>query len=375
MSDWGHRHQRHQGWGRQRPPWWPEDEAWPPADEESRRRMRGQFMWRIGCFFLFMAALVITVVVFLAWLVGNLVGAAGGAVAPILIGLLVLFLLALVARAVRRAAAPVGDLIEASGRVEAGDFSVRVPEEGPREVRALARAFNSMSARLEETEQQRQSTLADVSHELRTPLTVIRGNVEALIDGVYPADREHLEPILEEARVMERLIEDLRTLTLVEAGSLVLHREPTDLGALLPEVAAGYRGQAEQARVQLIVSVADAVPLIEVDPARVREVVANLLANALRHTPSGGSVDVAARLVGDEVEVTVRDTGRGMDPDELDRSFDRFYRSPDSPGSGLGLSIARDLVQAHGGTMTASSEPGRGTTLRFSLPIGPAIRS
>jgi signal transduction histidine kinase len=337
--------------------------------------MRGQFMWRIGCFFLFMAALVITVVVFLAWLVGNLVGAAGGAVAPILIGLLALFLLALVARAVRRAAAPVGDLIEASGRVEAGDFSVRVPEEGPREVRALARAFNSMSARLEETEQQRQSTLADVSHELRTPLTVIRGNVEALIDGVYPADREHLEPILEEARVMERLIEDLRTLTLVEAGSLVLHREPTDLGALLPEVAAGYRGQAEQARVQLLVSVADAVPLIEVDPARVREVVANLLANALRHTPSGGSVDVAARLVGDEVEVTVRDTGRGMDPDELDRSFDRFYRSPDSPGSGLGLSIARDLVQAHGGTMTASSEPGRGTTLRFSLPIGPAIRS
>jgi signal transduction histidine kinase len=232
-----------------------------------------------------------------------------------------------------------------------------------------------MSARLEEMEQQRRSTLADVSHELRTPLTVIQGNVEALIDGVYPADREHLEPILEEARVMERLIEDLRTLTLVEAGSLVLHREPTDLGALLPEVAAGYRGQAEQARVQLIVSVADAVPLIEVDPARVREVVANLLANALRHTPSGGSVDVAARLVGDEVEVTVRDTGRGMDPDELDRSFDRFYRSPDSPGSGLGLSIARDLVQAHGGTMTASSEPGRGTTLRFSLPIGPAIRS
>jgi signal transduction histidine kinase len=337
--------------------------------------MRGQFMWRIGCFFLFMAALVVTVVVFLAWLVGNLVGAAGGTVAPILIGLLVLFLLALVARAVRRAAAPVGDLIEASGRVEAGDFSVRVPEEGPREVRALARAFNSMSARLEETEQQRQSTLADVSHELRTPLTVIRGNVEALIDGVYPADREHLEPILEEARVMERLIEDLRTLTLVEAGSLVLHRVPTDLGTLLPEVAAGYRGQAEPARVQLIVSVADAVPLVHVDPARVREVVANLLANALRHTPSGGSVDVAARLVGDEVEVTVRDTGRGMNPDELDRSFDRFYRSPDSPGSGLGLSIARDLVQAHGGTMTASSEPGSGTTLRFTLPIGPASTS
>jgi two-component system sensor histidine kinase BaeS len=226
-----------------------------------------------------------------------------------------------------------------------------------------------MSARLEEMEQRRQSTLADVSHELRTPLTVIRGNVEALIDGVYPGDREHLEPILEEARVMERLIDDLRTLTLVEAGSLVLHPEPTDLGTLLPDVAAGYRSQSEQAGVQLIVSVADAVPVIEVDPARIREVVANLLANALRHTPSGGSVDLTARLTGDAVEVTVRDTGSGIHTEDLERIFDRFYRSPDSPGSGLGLPIARDLVQAHGGTVTASSEPGYGTTIRFTLPV------
>jgi two-component system sensor histidine kinase BaeS len=331
--------------------------------------MRGQFMWRMGCFFLFMVVLVVSFVALIAWLIGSVLGAAGGPAAPIFLGLVVLLLLALVARAVRRAAAPVGDLIEASGRVEAGDFSARVPEEGPREVRSLARAFNSMSARLEEMEQQRQSTLADVSHELRTPLTVIRGNVEALIDGVYPGDREHLEPILEEARVMERLIDDLRTLTLVEAGSLVLHPEPTDLGTLLPDVAAGYRSQSEQAGVQLIVSVADAVPVIEVDPARIREVVANLLANALRHTPSGGSVDLTARLTGDAVEVTVRDTGSGIHTEDLERIFDRFYRSPDSPGSGLGLPIARDLVQAHGGTVTASSEPGYGTTIRFTLPV------
>jgi two-component system sensor histidine kinase BaeS len=331
--------------------------------------MRGQFMWRMGCFFLFMVVLVVSFVALIAWLIGSVLGAAGGPAAPIFLGLVVLLLLALVARAVRRAAAPVGDLIEASGRVEAGDFSARVPEEGPREVRSLARAFNSMSARLEEMEQRRQSTLADVSHELRTPLTVIRGNVEALIDGVYPGDREHLEPILEEARVMERLIDDLRTLTLVEAGSLVLHPEPTDLGTLLPDVAAGYRSQSEQAGVQLIVSVADAVPVIEVDPARIREVVANLLANALRHTPSGGSVDLTARLTGDAVEVTVRDTGSGIPTEDLERIFDRFYRSPDSPGSGLGLPIARDLVQAHGGTVTASSEPGYGTTIRFTLPV------
>jgi signal transduction histidine kinase len=290
-------------------------------------------------------------------------------VAVVLIGILVLFLLSGVARAVRRAAAPVGELIEASGRVEAGDFSTRVPERGPREVRHLARAFNSMSARLEEIEQQRQSSLADVSHELRTPLAVIQGNIEALLDGVYPADAEHLEPILEATRDLERLIEDLRTLSLAEAKRLVLHREPTDLATLLPDVVAGYRNQAEQAGVQLIVSVADAVPVMDVDPARIREVVANLLANALRHTPSGGSVDLAARLTGNEVEVTVRDTGSGIEPAELDRIFERFYRSPDSPGSGLGLSIARDLVQAHGGTITASSEAGRGTTIRFTLPL------
>ncbi len=326
-------------------------------------------MWRIGCFFIFAVVVIASMVTLLAWLIGMALSGSAPWAAAILIGLFVLIVLGMASDAVRRAAAPVGDLIEASGRVEAGDFSARVPEDGPREVRSLARAFNSMSSRLEEMEAQRRSTLADVSHELRTPLAVIQGNVEALLDGVYSADAEHLEPILDEIRVMERLIEDLRTLTLVEAGSLVLHRAPTDLGDLLPDVAAGYRNQAEQAGVQLIVTVADNVPVLDVDPARLREVVANLLTNALRHTPRGGSIDLAGRLVGKEVEVTVRDTGSGMSPEQLDRIFDRFYRSPDSPGSGLGLPIARDLVQAHGGTLTATSELSRGTTLRFTLPI------
>jgi signal transduction histidine kinase len=326
-------------------------------------------MWRIGCFFVFMVVVLASVVALLAWLISNAVGGSEPWAAAILIGLLVLIVLGMAGRAVRRAAAPVGDLIEASGRVEAGDFSARVPEDGPREVRSLARAFNAMSARLEEMESQRQSTLADVSHELRTPLTVIQGNVEALIDGVYPADAEHLEPILEQTRVMERLIEDLRTLSLAEAGSLVLHREPTELSSLLSEVAAGYRSQGEQAGVQISVSVADDVAVLEVDPARLREVIANLLTNALRHTPSGGSVHLAASAADREAVVTVRDTGSGMGSEELARIFDRFYRSPDSPGSGLGLPIARDLVEAHGGAMTATSEVGLGTTVRFTLPL------
>jgi signal transduction histidine kinase len=287
----------------------------------------------------------------------------------VFLGLLALVILSSLARALRRAAAPVGDLIEASGRVEAGDFSTRVPETGPREVRALARAFNSMSERLEETEQRRRSALADVSHELRTPLTVIQGNLEALLDGVYPADAAHLEPILAETRILERLIEDLRTLTLAEAGSLVLHREPTDLGALLTDVAASYRSQAEKAGIALNVTVADGIPTLDIDPARIREVVSNLLTNALRHTPRGGRVELSAAFAGDQVELSVHDTGSGIPEDQLERIFDRFYRSPESPGSGLGLPIAKSLVEAHGGNISATSDPAAGTTIRLMFPL------
>jgi two-component system sensor histidine kinase BaeS len=326
--------------------------------------MRGRFMWRIGCFFLLMTVIFVSVVALLGWLIGKAIGAAP----TILIGLVALLVLALIGRAIRNAAAPVGDLIEASGKVEEGDFSTRVPETGPSEVRALARAFNAMSARLEETEQQRRSALADVSHELRQPLTVIQGNIEALIDGVYPADAAHLEPILAETRILEHLIDDLRTLTLAEAGSLVLHREPTDLAALLNDVAASYRSQAGQSGVTLTVTAADDLPPLDIDVARIREVVANLVTNALRHTPRDGSVEISAALAGDQIEVTVRDTGSGIPADRLERIFDRFYRSPDSPGSGLGLPIAKSLVEAHGGTISAVSEPGIGTTIRVTLP-------
>jgi len=336
--------------------------------------MRSHFRRRMGCFFLFMFLIVASLVGFVAWLIGSALGAGRSAPGAILIGLLVLLVLAMLGRVVRRLAAPVGDLIEASGRIEAGDFSTRVQETGPREVRALARAFNAMSAKLEETEQQRRSALADVSHELRTPLTVIQGNLEALLDGVYPADAAHLEPILAETRILERLIDDLRTLTLAEAGSLVLHREPTDLGALLNEVAASYRSQAEQAGIDLQVTVAEDLPALDIDPARIREVVSNLLTNALRHTPRDGTVELSAELADGHASVTVRDTGSGIPPDELDKIFDRFHRSPESPGSGLGLPIAKSLVEAHGGSVSATSAPETGTTIRFTLPAGSPVQ-
>jgi signal transduction histidine kinase len=337
--------------------------------EEAWRGMRGRFMWRIGCFFALAGFVAVSVFALFAWLIGNTLGAGQPPVVVALIGLLVLFVIFSVGRSVRRAAGPVGDLIEASGKVEQGDFSARVPETGPREVRALARAFNSMSARLEETEQERQSALADVSHELRTPLTVIQGNLEALLDGVYPADAAHLEPILAETRILERLIEDLRTLTLAEAGSLVLHREPTDLGALMTDVAASYRSQAEQSGISLSVIAADDLPILDIDPARIREVISNLLTNALRHTPRGGRVELSAAFAGDQVELSVHDTGSGIPEDQLERIFDRFYRSPESPGSGLGLPIAKSLVEAHGGNISATSDPAAGTTIRLMFPL------
>jgi two-component system sensor histidine kinase BaeS len=198
---------------------------------------------------------------------------------------------------------------------------------------------------------------------------VMRGNLEALLDGVYPADREHLAPLLEEAHLMERLIEDLRTLSLGEAGALRWHREPTNLAALLHDVVAGVRAQAEAQGVVVEVLAADDLPVVDLDPARIRAVVTNLVVNALRYTSRGGRVTVSAKREAALVSVEVADSGRGIEPDVLPRIFERFTHAADSPGSGLGLPIARKLVEAHGGEISATSEVGHGTQLRFTLPL------
>jgi two-component system sensor histidine kinase BaeS len=238
-------------------------------------------------------------------------------------------------------------------------------------MRDLARGFNEMVTRLEADEAQRRTLLADVSHELRTPLAVVQGNLEAILDGVHEADATHLGAILEETRVLGRLVDDLRTVALSESGSLPLHREPSDLSIVATDAVAGFRPAATAAGVDLSVDIAEEVPLLDVDPVRIREVVSNLVANALRHTSAGGSVAVDA-LVGDlgrAVVVTVRDTGAGIDPELLPHVFDRFAKSAGSRGSGLGLAIARGLVEAHGGTIEVESAPGRGSTFRFRIPI------
>ncbi len=340
--------------------------------------------------------LVVSVGVLALWLLTTLLGLGGheGGLATLARGAgLVVLLLGLVAiafaiRLVRSIAPPLGDLVDAAGRVEAGDYAVRVPElqRGPGELRGLGRAFNTMTARLAADEAQRRRLLADVSHELRTPLAVVKGNLEAIIDGVYPPDEAHLSPILEETRVIERLIGDLRTLSLAEAGTLALHPESTDIGVLIADVVDGFRPRAAEQDVDLRLDAPDDLPLVELDPIRIREVVSNLVDNALRYAGAGGAIAVAAHEVAARelsplpnatpgqntartLEIVVSDDGPGIAPELLPTVFDRFAKTAESRGSGLGLAIARAIVEAHGGTISAASAPGAGTTIRVSLPI------
>ena len=193
--------------------------------------------------------------------------------------------------------------------MEGGDYSVRIgPNDGMRSVRQLTSGFNTMTARLEADEAQRRALLADVSHELRTPLTVISGNLEAILDGVYPADEAHLAPILDQTQVMARLIDDLRTLTLSEAGTLALHREPTAVDLVIAEVVRSFGAAATAAGVTLTDATTDDLPILDVDPVRIREVLTNLVANALRHTPAGGTVTVTGSHSPDARLVTMRVT-------------------------------------------------------------------
>jgi signal transduction histidine kinase len=262
---------------------------------------------------------------------------------------------------------PMNNLIDAARRIESGDYSAQVPEWGSPDIRSVARAFNSMSARLKTIDEQRRTFMADVTHELRTPLSVIRGQAEAIADGVYPADAAHLAPILDATETLDRLVDDLRTLVQTDAGNLVLQKEPTDLGALVHDTVESFRSQAESKGLTLTTDIAENVSKVEVDPARIRQVIGNLLSNAIRHTPSGGSVKVALSSANNEATITVSDTGEGIPADLQPHVFERFVKGPNSNGSGLGLAIARDIVSAHSGRVDLTSGESV-TTLRVILP-------
>jgi two-component system sensor histidine kinase BaeS len=308
---------------------------------------------------------VITTLVSLALGASGVPSGAGFIWVPALV--LVLLVVAAGVRGIRRMTGPMDNLIQAARRIEKGDYSASVPEYGPPEMRSVARAFNAMSARLKLTDEQRRSFLADVAHELRTPLSVIRGQAEGIADGVYPGDAAHIEPILDATRGLEVLVEDLRTLVLTDAGSLVLNREPVDPTVLVHDVLASFKAQAEAAEVNLAGDLDYGVPTVDVDPARMRSAIANVISNAIRHTPPGGTVRVAVQSAGDQVMIGVTDTGEGIPATLLPRVFERFVKAPSSTGSGLGLAIVHDIVTAHGGKIEIESTQGVGTAVRTTL--------
>ena len=345
-------------------------EEWRDYRREMWRR-QGDAPWHgpprvFGCLFAVIFGLVF----------GSLVAASALALSsygplPVVVTIAVIVMVFVgIGRGFRRSARTLDELVDAVARVEAGNYGIRVsvPERGMRPVRQLTRGFNTMVERLERDEDQRRTLLNDVSHELRTPLSVISGNLEAMIDGVHPADEAHLAAILEEAKVMERLIDDLRTVALSEAGTLPLHTEPTDLDLLVEEVVRSFQGSAGSGGVTVTADVPNDLPILDIDPVRIREVLVNLVANGVRHTPSGGTVVVRGETVGDEVVLRVIDTGAGIDPELLPHVFDRFAKGADSTGSGLGLAIARHLVAGHGGSLEVESTGSGGSTFRISLP-------
>lgn len=285
-----------------------------------------------------------------------------GGVALLAAALLALVLVAQLSR-------PLAHLIHATSRIAAGELSHRVVVRTRDEIGRLARAFNEMAAALESSERARKTLLADVAHELRTPLSVVRGNLEGMIDGVFPMTPEGLVPVYDQTLHLADLVEDLRTLTLAESGHLPLIPEPTDLGGLAQAVVEGLRPTAAEDGVTIEVR-AEPGLRARVDPRRIRQVLGNLLDNALRYSPPGGTITVTASRVGKEAHISVRDQGPGVSPEDLPHIFERFYqgdKSRSGEGTGLGLAIARELVHAHGGRIWVEND--RGAVFTFSLPL------
>lgn len=276
-----------------------------------------------------------------------------------------------------RVARPLTRLTRAARTMSKGDLNVRVDSSAVREIDELAGAFNTMASSLSDADRQRRQLTADVAHELRTPLAIIRGRLEGMQDGIYSATPDQIATLLNETALLERLIEDLRLLALADAGQLPLHTESLAPAPLLASVVRSFADQARHQGVVLGMAELPPLPEIEADPQRISQVLGNLVGNALRHTPSGGRIILGARTGTSEgrpiVCISVSDTGSGIAPADLPHIFDRFYRADPARtraggGAGLGLAIARRVVEAHNGAIWAESIPGNGTTITFALP-------
>jgi two-component system sensor histidine kinase BaeS len=266
---------------------------------------------------------------------------------------------------------PLRALTTAAGRMRDGDGTARVAVAGRDEIGRLAAAFNDMAERRHQVEELRRVMVGDIAHEMRSPVTNIRGWLEAAEDGVVPLDRELMSSLLEEALLLQHVIDDLQDLSAADAGELRLHPQPIDLADLLPAVADAFAASADRAGVTLAVHASPA--LVTADPIRLRQAIGNLVTNAVRHTPAGGSVTLSSRTEGEAQAIDVADTGPGLSAAERALVFERFWRAEKSRsrqtgGSGLGLSIVRKLIEAHGGTASVTSEPGEGATFTLRLP-------
>lgn len=277
----------------------------------------------------------------------------------------------------RRLTQPLRRLTRATRALAGGDLSQQVPIASGDELGELSHSFNQMADALNQAEQQRQQLLADVAHELRTPLSVMRGHLEAMLDGVFTLSPDNLTLVYEETVLLGRLVDELRTLSLAESGQLTLNKSLLDLGEAVTQAVAAFAPLAEAEGVQLTAQVPDVVPPVRADPARIQQVLGNLIANAIRHAPQGTAVaQVTVRVVPqtDGVAVQVADNGPGLSPEARALVFDRFWRadesrSRDRGGSGLGLAICQGIVQAHGGAIEVDSIVGAGTTFTFILPL------
>ena len=366
----------------QSPAHWPGKHRWHRSGRPHWRKQRRMF-FRFITFFSIMVLLVAGGMTIMALLITRQLG--GSRETAILVwfggcGLaLALPILAAVLayRTFRRVANPLAAVMNAADAVAEGDLSVRVPEfSGSNEFTRLANSFNNMTEELERADQQRRNLTADVAHELRTPLHIIQGNLEGVLDGVYEPTPEHIEATLDETRLLSRLVADLHTLSLADAGQLPLKTETVAVTDLLADVATSFSGQAEAQGIDLQVDTAALLPNTHItgDAGRLDQVLSNLVVNALRHTPADGSVTLNAKLQDDVVQISVADTGEGIAEADLPFVFERFWRGDRARthsggvGGGLGLAIAKQIVQAHNGRITVSSTPQKGTTFTLTFP-------
>jgi len=274
----------------------------------------------------------------------------------------------------RRILAPVKALTQAARQLGKGDFSQRVNSSDKGEVGELAQSFNSMANDLERAEQLRRNMVADVAHELRTPLSNLRGYIEAIRDGVKKPDADTIHSLGEEATLLSRLVDDLQELSLAEAGELKLNCQAGDITELIKQTVPVVRSQAAAKGVSVSVDLPGKLPAVDIDSHRISQVLYNLLENAVAHTNQGDSITVAARQQDNQVKISVVDTGEGIPAEDLANIFERFYRVDKSRtratgGSGRGLTIAKRLVEAHGGNIEVNSKPGKGSSFTFTLPV------